>query len=111
MCGVSLSTRFLLMLCVFAGLATGLVHSYSHGAEDECASHCGSEHEKKTQTDHDDQEKVPHHHTCCHFPSADRTMDAAFLPVSFRAILVEIDTDESLIPEEPVFSLDKPPLI
>lgn len=93
-----------------------MAHSYSHDTDDECVMLCHSEHEKDLPedtggSDHGDQEKAPRHHSCCHFPSADRTMEPAYLPVCFSALLVEIAIDESLAPEEPCFSLEKPPLI
>jgi hypothetical protein len=105
-------TRFLLMLCVFAGLGAGMAHGYVHGEKDECASHCQSDHgNQQDPADQDDHGPVPHHHDCCHFPNADRTTDSIYGAVTFRTILVEIPTDCSLIPDEPVFALDKPPLI
>jgi len=89
-----------------------MVHSYSHGGKDECASHCGSDsHGKELPSDPDDQDSAPHHHHCCHVPSADRVLDSTALKVTFHEILLEISTDHSLAPDEPVYSLDKPPLI
>ena len=38
-------------------------------------------------------------------------MDAISLPTGFLCVLVEISAERSLVPEEPVFALDKPPLI
>jgi len=109
---VTFPARFLLMLCVFAGLGAGMAHGYIHGENHECASHCEPEHgNQQDPADHDDHGSVPHHHDCCHFPSADRTTDSVFGAVVFRTILVEISADRSLTPDEPVFSLDKPPLI
>ncbi len=109
---MSFLTRLLLFLCVFAGLGTGVVHTYSHDAKDECASHCESDsHEKKLPSDHGDQDSAPHHHHCCHVVSADRVLDSLVTNVSFQEILLEISTDHSLAPEDPVYALDKPPLI
>ena len=111
-CRVSFLTRLLLLLCVFAGIGTGMVHSYSHGEKDECASHCESgSHGKELPSDHDEQDSAPHHHHCCHVKSADRVLDSMAMKVAFQEILLELSTDHSLAPDEPVFSLDKPPLI
>jgi hypothetical protein len=92
-----------------------MVHGYVHGEKDECASHCESDHRSQEEPadhdDHDDHGSAPHHHDCCHFPNADRTTDSVFGAVTFQTILVEIPTDRSLIPDEPVYALDKPPLI
>jgi len=54
---------------------------------------------------------MPHHHACCQLPTADRASDPLLLPTSFQCILVEIVADRLLAPDEPVFALDKPPLI
>ena len=115
---MSLLSRLFLMLCVFAGLGAGMVHGSLHGAMDHCESHCvsGHGHHSDSHDDHDhdhDHEggSVPHQHTCCHPPSADRATETISLPTNFQCILVEIATDRSLAPDEPVFALDKPPLI
>ncbi len=106
---MSFLTRLLLLLCVFAGLGTGIVHSYSHDEKDECASHCESDsHGSELPSD---QDSAPHHHHCCHVTSADRVLDSVAIKVAFQEILLEISTDHSLAPDEPVYSLDKPPLI
>lgn len=107
---MSFFTRLLLAVCIFAGMANGLVHKASHDPHDECAaqhSH-GSSHDSHDDGDSPD---APHHHDCCHFPNADCALDHVSAAVSFRHILVEIPADVTLAPDEPVYALDKPPLI
>ncbi len=102
----------MLFLCVFAGLCTGMTHGFMHGEKDECASHCHTDtHEKQSSDDHEDHGQAPHHHDCCHFPSADRTLGTEFVSVVFHGVRLEIITDHSRMPDSPVFPLDKPPLI
>lgn len=124
---MNLCVRLLTMLCVFAGLAVGMLHSNIHGAMEECATHCvsGHGHDYDSHDDHDhgghdshDHDKhdhegdsVPHQHTCCLTPSADRATETISLQTDFLCMLVEIDAERSLVPDEPVFALDKPPLI
>ncbi|MDP4779932.1 MAG: hypothetical protein NWR51_10160 [Akkermansiaceae bacterium] len=101
--------RILLAACVFAGMATGMVHQAHHDDNDEC---CHSQHETGNDHDKDSNQKgKTHHHDCCHFPQADRAMIAVALPCSFHTCLVEIPVDRTPAPDEPVFALDKPPLI
>ncbi len=105
------------MICVFAGLGVGIVHGSLHAAADDCATHCVSGHgdHGDSHDDHDGHDNeggsAPHQHACCHPPSADRTSDSLALRISFQCMLVEISADRSLVPDEPVFALDKPPLI
>lgn len=115
------------MLCVFAGLAVGIFHSNIHGATDDCATHCVSghghdydSHEHHDDDGHDSQHNrkhdheggsVPHQHTCCLTLSADRATETISLHTDFLCMLVEIAAESSLVPDEPVFALDKPPLI
>jgi len=103
------------MLCVFAGLAAGMVHRSLHGAMDDCVTHSVSGHGHHDDHDghsHDHEGgSVPHQHTCCQPPSADRATEIISLPTSFQCMLVEISADRTPAPEEPVFALDKPPLI
>lgn len=112
--------RLSTILCVFAGLAGGMIHSSLHGAMDDCANHCvsGHGHDGDSHDGHDDHDghdheggSVPHQHTCCQPPSADRATETISLPTSFQCVLVEIAADRSVAPDEPVFALDKPPLI
>ena len=107
--------RILIMLCVFAGLGSGMVHATLHGQTDECASHCDSGHGNPDDShDHGHDHEggtTPHQHTCCQLPTADRASDSLSLPTSFQCILVEIAADRPLAPDEPVFALDTPPLI
>lgn len=103
------------MLCVYAGLGSAMVHASFHGEIDKCVSHCDSghgDHEDSNDHDHDHgDETIPHQHPCCHLPTADRASDSFSLPAIFQCILVEIAPDRPLAPDEPVFALDKPPLI
>lgn len=90
-----------------------MTHKYLHGSHDECAHHHTSSHTDSHQHDDIDQDgkDAPvHHHDCCHFPSADRTVTAT-LTYSFHSRLMEIIFERALSPEEPFFVLDKPPLI
>jgi hypothetical protein len=110
--------HILLAFCVFAGLANGMVHKGLHDSHDECAAQ-HSHDAGGTHGDHDHdgdaggsgEKDAPHHHDCCHFPSADFALGGVSAMITFQPILVEIPTDVSLSPEEPVFALDKPPLI
>ena len=108
--------HILLSFCVLAGLANGMAHKGLHDSHDECAAQ-HSHDAGGTHGDHDGdaggsgEEDAPHHHDCCHFPSADFALGGVSSMITFQPILVEIPTDVSLIPEEPVFALDKPPLI
>lgn len=104
--------RLLLFLCVFAGMSAGMVHGFLHGENDRCVSHCESDHGNQGNPhDHDSPDSEPHRHACCHLPSADRVNDSLSLRIGFQCVLVEIDADRALAPDEPVFELDKPPLI
>jgi ABC-type Zn2+ transport system substrate-binding protein/surface adhesin len=109
---MSFLIRLLLALCAFAGMANGMVHKGVHDSHDECAAQHSHDH-GDTQDPHDDGDgkDAPDHHDCCHFPSADFALEGVSAMVTFQPILVAIRTDVSLIPEEPVFALDKPPLI
>ena len=106
----------LLAFCIFAGLANGMVHKGLHDSHDECAAQ-HSHDSDGTHSDHDEDvdgnggKDSPHHHECCHFPNADCSLGGVSTCVLFQQILVGISADDSLIPEEPVFALDKPPLI
>lgn len=114
---VKSSARFVIMFCVFAGLLCASAHESLHGLTDECASHCDSghgDHEDSNDEDHGHDHEggtMPHHHACCQLPTADRASDSLSLPTRFQCILVEIAADHLLAPDEPVFALDKPPLI
>jgi hypothetical protein len=112
---VKACVRLLIMLCVFAGLGSAMVHASLHGQTDECASHCDSshgDHEDSHDHDHDHEGgTTPHQHACCQLPTADRASDSLSLTISFQCILVEIAADRPLAPDEPVFALDTPPLI
>lgn len=108
--------RVLLSLCILAGFCSGMVHKGFHHSHDDC----GAPHSHDADGDHgdhggnvggDEGKDAPHHHNCCHFPTADCTPDWISRIITFQPILVEISSDDSLIPEEPVFALDKPPLI
>ncbi|QTN31412.1 hypothetical protein HZ994_03405 [Akkermansiaceae bacterium] len=113
---MSFTTRLLLALCVLAGLANGMVHKGIHDGHDECAAEHAHSHAHSHPHGHDsqddgDQEDVPHHHDCCHFPSAVCALGGISASVSFQPILLGISEHVSLRPEDPVYALDKPPLI
>lgn len=118
---VNICVRLFIILCVFAGLLCATFHESLHGLTEECASHCSSDHgdhEDSHEDSHNDDHEhkheggtMPHHHVCCQLPTADRASDSLSLPTSFQCILVEIVADRLLAPDEPVFALDKPPLI
>jgi hypothetical protein len=111
---VILLARLFLMVCVSAGLGTGMIHGALHKVHDECVSHSDSDHGHHHGEHHDhdhDPGTEPHDHACCQLPSADRPKASFFLPSVFVAVLVEIAADRSLVPDEPVYALDKPPLI
>ena len=109
---MSFLARLLIALCVFAGMASGMVHQVTHGSHDECAAQHSGCHGDTHDTHGDDGEKdAPHHHHCCHIPTACFPLDGVSAPFTFQPILVEIPTDAPLMPEDPVFALDKPPLI
>ena len=109
---MSLLPRLLLAICVFAGMANGVMHQGSHDSHDGCISgHSHSHNDTQDTHDEGDGKGTPHHHNCCHVPTA-AFMTASDSPLlAFQPILVEIPTDVPLVPEEPVFALDKPPLI
>jgi len=116
-----LVSRLLLCFCVFAGMASGMVHTTTHDSHDDCAhahSHDHHDHhdhegsgDPSQPEDASDHPDTHHHHDCCHYPAADRPSLAITMPCSFLTDLVEISTDRSLVPDEPLFLLDKPPLI
>lgn len=113
---MSLVARIILSLCVLAGMASGMIHTAAHQSHDECA-HSHHDHDATGDLSHshshDDSEHpdTPHHHDCCHYPSADQPMMEISLTCSFITDLVKISNEHSLVPEEPLFLLDKPPLI
>jgi ABC-type nickel/cobalt efflux system permease component RcnA len=112
-CAMNFFTRLLLALCVFVGMANGMLHKGSHDAHDECAAQHSHSH-GGTHDSHDDGDGTndePHHHDCCHFPSAVCALEGLSASIAFQPILVEISADVPLRPEDPVFALDKPPLI
>lgn len=104
--------KLLIAFCVTAGMATGMSHKTNHGSHNECAAHHSSDDGGDSHDeDPGDPDAPPHHHDCCHFPSADRPLVGLSISCVFHSCLVEISTDRSLIPDEPVYALDKPPLI
>ncbi|MBC7979714.1 MAG: hypothetical protein H7Y36_04025 [Armatimonadetes bacterium] len=104
--------KLILSFCILAGLSAGMAHKVIHGNQDECTSHHSSESGSHSHDDGDkDGNSSPHHHDCCHLPSADQPLSGFSLPVSFHSLLVEISSDHSLAPDSPVFAMDKPPLI
>ncbi|MFK7849966.1 MAG: hypothetical protein AB8D78_03210 [Akkermansiaceae bacterium] len=110
--------RCLLSFCIFAGMAVGIVHTNGHHSDDECTHTHSSEHQDyggesgPHEQDHDsDSQDTPHHHDCCHYPSADRPIISLDMHCSLVAHLLEISTEHMIAPDEPLFLLDKPPLI
>ena len=66
---MSFLTRLLLALCVFAGMAHGMVHKGSHDSHDECSAQHSHDHgDMQDSHDDGDSKDAPHHHDCCHFP-------------------------------------------
>jgi hypothetical protein len=103
----------LLAFCVLAGLASAVVHENGHLDHDHCAhthDHHGHDHHPLPD-DCEDHDSTPHHHHCCHHPIADRPSLDQYAFASFHGSLLEISIERSLIPDEPFFSMDKPPLI
>ena len=105
----------LLAFCVLAGIASAAIHGNAHTHRERCTqshgqhNHEGHDHHSLPD-DCNDHDCTPHHH-CCHLPVADRpSLDRQVL-ASFQESLMAISAEHSLIPDEPVFSLDKPPLI
>ena len=106
--------RLLLFLCVFVGMSVGMAHGSLHGENEKCMSHCETDYGNHGDShDNNDAGSVPshHHHACCHLPTADRATDSLSLCIGFQCVLLEIVADCSLVPDEPVFALEKPPLI
>jgi ABC-type Zn2+ transport system substrate-binding protein/surface adhesin len=106
----------LLAFCVLAGMASAVMHENAHSDHETCAQ----THEHSDHHDHDhhplpddckDHDGAPHHHHCCNFPIADRPSLDRHVFTSFNESLLEISNECSLIPDEPFFSMDKPPLI
>jgi len=93
-------------------MSVSMLHGYSHFATDECVSHCDAKHgDTRDPADGDNHDSIPHHHECCLFPNADRVLDSSFSVASFHSVLMEISVDRSPKRDEPVYALDKPPLI
>jgi hypothetical protein len=114
--GMAFFLKRLLAFCALAGMASAVIHeeahsnrqSYTHTHDHD--DHHGHDHHP-LPSDCEDHDSTPHHHHCCHFPVADRpSLDHHALAI-FHGILLEISTERSLIPDEPFFSMDKPPLI
>jgi hypothetical protein len=106
--------KWLMAFCICAGMASAMIHENIHADHD----HCGDAHEHHhddfpTHPDdcQDHEDGGPHHRHCCHSPIADRPSQDRPTFVIFHGRLLEISSEHSLIPDEPFFSLDKPPLI
>ncbi|MEP2775406.1 MAG: hypothetical protein ABJZ54_00615 [Luteolibacter sp.] len=118
-CGVTYLTKLLLTLCVFAGILVAMGHKDSHSDNDECAVQHGSvssdQHKSSDDSHHDDGQThdsgSTHHHECCHLQNMDQGAPFAFSSVSYVTHRLEVSLYHSLMPDSPVFSLDKPPLI
>ncbi len=94
-------------------------HTGGHSDHDECAALHGTEsNHSHNHSDDSDQEHLPsddsgstHHHGCCHLHIVDRFAPSAYASVVYVIQRVNFSGYDSLFPDSPVFSLDKPPLI
>jgi hypothetical protein len=91
-------------------MGAAIAHSAFHELSDNCISHCGSDHGNEHNDNHGSGSE-PHYHVCCHFPCADRVTNSLVLRMGFECVLVKIAADRAQAPDDPVFALDKPPLI
>lgn len=116
---VSHLTKLLLTLCVLAGILVAMGHQAGHDDNDECAAQHGSvtshSHDPSDDSHHDDGQThdsgSTHHHECCHLQNMDQGAPFAFSSVTYVTKRLEVSLHHSLMPDSPVFSLDKPPLI
>lgn len=126
--------RIFWAVLIFAGMFVGgMGHALTHGAKshgfcshhqeysaDTCGGfagqshdHSGTEHEHDCGGDSQDQKSSEHHHhhICCvvapMIPDSDRS--GGFVGV--QGVRVGLTIDANLVPDEPVFELDTPPLI
>lgn len=112
-------TKLLLTFCVLAGILVAMGHKNGHSDNDECAVQHSTEsshsHDPSDDSHHDDGQThdsgSTHHHECCHIQNMDQGAPFAFSSVAYVTRRVEISRYDSLIPDSPVFALDKPPLI
>ncbi len=100
----------LLAFCVLAGMATAVMHGDSHADRESCTQSHEHQHQHDLPDSCKDHDCTPHHH-CSHLAVADRSSHERQALASFQESLMEISTEHCLFPDEPVFSLDKPPLI
>ncbi len=105
-----------LALCVFAGMAAASLCEHNHFAHDSpCVEHTHDDHHDHHHPqsgdceDHDGTSH--HHHHCLQLPVADRPSLDHYALATLGGDLLKISVETSLIPDEPFFSLDKPPLI
>jgi hypothetical protein len=110
--------KLVIALCVFAGMATAGLCEYHHVAHDHhTADHFHDDHDSHHDShsqpgDCENHDEAPHHHHhCLQLPVADRPAVDHYAFAVFHVDLMKIPAEISLIPDEPVFSLDKPPLI
>lgn len=117
---VSHLTKLLLTLCVLAGILVAMGHKAGHSDNDECAAQHGVvSHDQHGSSDdgshHDDGHThkggSTHHHECCHLQNMDQPKPFALSSVTFATRRLEVTLYNSLMPDSPVFALDKPPLI
>lgn len=107
---------WLLLLGVIAGLG-GRVFGLDHVHPKDQSSHCcGHDHDSEGEDrSHDGlppgSHDHPHTHACCHpapLAGAELTQQRLLLP---DAVWLRVAWFTALPPDEPVFALDKPPLI
>lgn len=113
--------KLTLALCVFAGMATASLCEYVHLTSEVCADAHPHDHHNDHHhhdghhpqpDDCGDHDGTPHHHHhCLQLPVADRPTLDRYALATFQGDLMKISVETSLIPDEPFFSLDKPPLI
>jgi hypothetical protein len=101
--------RFL-AFCILAGMATAAMHGSAHTDREICTESHGHHDHPGPPDGCKDHDSAPHHH-CCHLAVADRPSSGRISLTAFQGSLMKISNEHSLIPDEPVFSLDKPPLI
>jgi hypothetical protein len=110
---MSVILKQLFALCIIAGMVTAAMHGSAHADRESCTqSHDHHDHHDHPSAPENckDHDCTPHHH-CSHLTVADRPSSGRLSLTAFHGSLMKISTEHSLIPDEPVFSLDKPPLI
>lgn len=104
---------WLLVLGVIAGLGgrvLGLDHVHPHEEASHCCGH-GDDGDTHTPDCPPEPHDHPHSHACCHpapLAGPEPTQQHLLLP---EAVWLRVAWFTALPPDEPVFALDKPPLI